>query len=99
MVTVGISKFATESGHEMGKRSLEMKPLPDFVQMIGPYMYPDENEGITAIAIFKYDKSKAGEAAEAIANVYMVFFGVPGFRYSTKLASGTAATMKMMGLE
>jgi len=29
----------------------------------------------------------------------MVFFGVPGFRYSTKLASGTAATMKMMGLE
>ena len=80
MVTVGISKWATEFGHEMGKRSLEMKPLPDFVQMIGPYFYP-------------------GEAAEAIANVYMVFFGVPGFRYSTKLASGTAATMKMMGLE
>lgn len=99
MVTVGISKWPTESGHEVGKRSLEMKPFPDFVQVIGPYMYPDENEGITAITIFKYDKSKAGEASEAIANVYMVFFGVPGFRYSTKLASGAAATMKMMGLE
>jgi len=22
-----------------------MKPLPDFIQMIGPYMYPDENDG------------------------------------------------------
>ena len=99
MVTVGISKWATESGHEVGKRSLEMKPLPDFVKMIGPYMYPDENEGITAVTIFKYDKSKAGEAAEAIANLYIVFYGVPGFRYSLKLASGASATMKMMGLE
>ena len=74
MVTVGISKWPTESGHEVGKRSLEMKSPPDFVQVIGPYMYPDENEGITAITIFKYEKSKAGEASEAIANAYMVFF-------------------------
>ena len=99
MITVGISKWPTESGHEVGKRSLEMKLPPDFVQVIGPYFYPDENEGITAITIYKYDKSKAGEAAEAIANTYMVFFGVPGFRYSTKLASGATATKKMMGLE
>ncbi len=34
------------------------------------------------------DKEKAGEAAEAIANGYMPFFGVPGFRYSVRLASG-----------
>lgn len=99
MITVGISKWPIESGQEIGKRSLEMKQPPDFVQMIGPYIYPDENEGITAITIFKYDKSQAGEASEAIAKVYMVFFGVPGFRYSTKLASGAAATMKMMGLK
>ena len=99
MITVGISRWPTESGHEMGKRSLEMESPPDFVQVIGPYLYPDDDEGITAITIFKYDKSKAGEAAEAIAKVYLVFFGVPGFRYSTKLASGASATMKMMGLE
>ena len=99
MITVGISKWPTESAHEVGRRSLEMKLPPDFVQVIGPYFYPDENEGITAITIYKYDKSKAGEASEAIANTYMVFFGVPGFEYSTKLASGAAATKKMMGLE
>jgi hypothetical protein len=32
-------------------------------------------------------------------NVYLLFYGVQGFRYSVKLASGAAATMKMMGLE
>ena len=99
MITIGISKWPTEAGHEMGKRSLGMEPIPDFVQLIGPYMYPDENEGITAIAIYKYDKSNAAEASAAIANVYMPFFGVPGFRYSLKLASGAAATMKMMGFK
>jgi hypothetical protein len=36
MVTIRISRWATESGREVGKRSLEMKPLPDFVQMIDP---------------------------------------------------------------
>ena len=98
MITIGISKWPTELGNEVGKRSLEMKPIPDFVQMIGPYMYPDENDGIVSITIFKYGKAKAGDAAEAIANVYMIFNTVPGFCYSTKLASGSAATMKMMGL-
>ena len=99
MITLGITKWTTESANEMGKRFLEIKPLPDFVQMIGPYVYPDENEGIKAITIFKYDKTKAGEANDAIANLHMIYFGVPGFKYSLKLASGTAATMKMMGFE
>jgi hypothetical protein len=99
MVTIGISRWSTETGKEIGKRSLEMKPLPDFIQTIGPYMYPDENEGIKAITIYKYDKSKAAEAAQAIANAFLTFYGVQGFRYSLRLASGAAATMKMMGFE
>jgi len=98
MITIGISNWPTETGNEVGKRSLNMKPIPDYIKMIGPYMYPDGNEGITSITIFKYDKEKAGEASEAIANGYMIFFGVPGFQYSLRLASGATATMKMMGL-
>ena len=70
-----------------------------FIQVIGPYMYPDDNEGIVCIAIFKYDKAKAGEAAEAIANGLMLYSTIPGFRYSLRAASGAATTMKMMGFE
>jgi hypothetical protein len=99
MITIGISKWPVEAGKEVGKRSLEMKPLPDFIKLSGPYMYPDENEGIVSISIFKYDKAKAGEAAEEIAKLFMIFNSVPGFLYSTKLASGSAATLKMMGIE
>ncbi len=63
--------------------------------IIGPYMYPDDNEGITAISIFKYNKAKAGEAADEIARSFTTYFGVPGFRYSTRLASGASAAMKI----
>jgi len=98
MVTIGIARWTPESGAEMGKRSAEMKPMPDFIEMIGPYMYADGNEGLKSITIFKYDKAKAGEASEAIANGFLVFYGVPGYRYSLNLASGSAAVMKMMGM-
>ena len=99
MITIGISKWPNDKGPEVGKKSLEAKPLPDFVQMIGPYMYPDENDGVVCVTIFKYDKAKAGEAAEAIANGLMIYHSIPGFRYSLRAASGSATTMKMMGFE
>jgi len=99
MITIGMSNWPTEKGKEVGKKSLETKPLPDFVQMTGPYMYPDEKNGIACIAIYKYDKAKAGEAAEAIANSIMIYNTIPGFRYSLRVASGAATTMKMMGFD
>jgi hypothetical protein len=79
MVTIGISKWTTESAKEMGKRFVEMKPIPDFIQVVGPYNYPDDNEGITAITIFKYDKNNSVEANAAIANLFLIFYGIPGF--------------------
>ncbi|MDJ0784878.1 MAG: hypothetical protein QNJ22_23130 [Desulfosarcinaceae bacterium] len=99
MITIGTAKWTTESAREVGKRFIELTPLPDFIRMEGPYTYPDGNDGITSITIFKYDKSNCGEANGAIGNLYIGFYGVPGFRYSLKLAAGSKATMKMMGFE
>ena len=99
MITIGIAKWPTEKGKDVGETSLNAKPVPEFVQVIGPYMYPDESDGIVCIAIYKYDKAKAGEAAEAIANSMMIYNMIPGFRYSLRVASGAAATLKMMGFE
>jgi hypothetical protein len=96
MITIGIAKWPTEAATEIGKRSIEMKPLPEFIKMIGPYMYPDETDGIVSLTIFKYDKAKAGEASDVIANGYMTFYGVPGYRYSLKLATSSSIVMKMM---
>ena len=98
MVTIGIARWTPKTGHEMGKRFENWKPLPDFIKVSGPYMYTAGDEGLKSITIFKYDKEKAGEASEAISSTYMIFYGVPGYRYSLNIASGADATMKMMGL-
>jgi hypothetical protein len=37
MITVGVAKWPTEAATEIGKRSIEMKLLPEFIQMVGLY--------------------------------------------------------------
>ena len=71
--------------------------MPDFIKVVGPYTITKLGEGIQAITIYKYDRTKAGEANEAIANGHMAFYGVPGYTYSIGLASSAATSAKMMG--
>ena len=90
------ARRTTEAVTEIGKRSVIMKPLTEFVKMIGPYMYPDENEGIDTLTISEYDKANSGEASGAISSGYMTFCGTPGYRYSLKLATSSSIVMKRM---
>jgi hypothetical protein len=90
--------YPPESSTEMTKRFSQVPSIPDFVQVVGPYTFPELEGGIQAISIYKYDKAKAAEANEAIANAHMAFYGVPGYRYSLKLAASFATSAKMMGL-
>jgi hypothetical protein len=50
MITIGLARWTPESATEIGKRSADIKPLPDFIKLSGPYMYPDVDEGIRAVA-------------------------------------------------
>ena len=98
MVTISIVSYPPESAKEIGKRFLELSPMPDFINVVGPYAIPEILDGIQAFTIYKYDKSKAAEANEAIANAHLTFFGIPGYTYSLKLASGADTSLKMLGL-
>ena len=99
MVTISIVSYPPESANEITKRFLELSPMPDFIKVVGPYTITELEGGIQAITIYKYDKGKAGEANEAIANGHMAFYGVPGYRYSLKLAASAATSTKMMGFK
>ena len=74
MITIGVAKWPSIAAAEEGKRSIEMKRMPEFIQMIGSYMYPDENEGVVSITIYKYDTARAGDASTAIANGDMILW-------------------------
>lgn len=98
MVTISIMSFPPESAKEMGRRFMEMAPPPNFIEITGPYLYTDGRDGNTAITIYKYDKARAGEANDAIANALVAYYGVPGLRYSVKLASSSATALNMLGM-
>lgn len=98
MVTISIVSFPPESAKEMGKRFMEMTPIPNFIELSGPYLYAEGGEGNKSITIYKYDKTRAAEANEAIANAMTEFYGVPGFTYDLKLASGSATALNMLGM-
>ena len=99
MITVATVIYPPESAKEMTKRFSEMAPIPDFIEVQGPYLVPELDGGIHAITIYKYDRARAGEANDAIGNGHMAFYGIPGYRYSLKLAAGAATALKMMGME
>jgi len=41
-----MARWTPETGHEMGKRFAKWEPLPDFIEVTGPYMYADGNDGL-----------------------------------------------------
>jgi hypothetical protein len=97
MITISVAFYPPESANEVGKRFGKLLPFPKFIEVDGPYMIP-EMEGIQAITIYKYDRAKAAEANEAITRAHIPFYGVPGYRYSVKLAATVGTALKMMGL-
>lgn len=75
-----------------------MAPAPNFIKLTGPYQFAENREGNAAITIYKYDKARAAEANDAIANAMVIFYGVAGFTYALKLASNSATLLNMLGL-
>ena len=98
MITISIMSFPPESAKEVGRRFTELAPIPNYIETNGPYLYTDERDGNTSITIYKYEKTRAAEALDAISNLLVPFYGVPGMKYSLQLASSSKTALSMLGL-
>jgi hypothetical protein len=98
MVIIGMISFPTESSKEMGKRFMEIPPLPTYITRKGPYFSSELGVGIKAMSIFECDPSKMAEAIEYVGNYYAHFIGVPGFTYTIGTWFEVKEAFKMIGL-
>jgi hypothetical protein len=98
MVTIGMISCPTESSKEMGKRFMDIPPLPAYIKRKGPYVGSELGVGIRLISIWEYDPSKMAEAVEFIGNYYAHFIGVPGFTYTIDTWFEVTEAFKMVGL-
>lgn len=80
MLLIGFSTYPQQSVKESINRMMEIPRLPDYIKSKGFYAYNTE-KGITSLAIYEFDSSKADEALEQITNAYWHFHDVPGHNF------------------
>jgi hypothetical protein len=95
MLLIGFSTYPQQSTKESINRMMEIPRLPDYIKSKGFYAYSTE-KGITGLAIYEFDGSKADEACLAIYEfdgskadealdqitaAYSRFHDVPGHNY------------------
>jgi hypothetical protein len=98
MIIIAFASYPPESARDMGTRFVELSPAPNFINSEGPYMYSDGNDGIKAVSLYKFDRSRAAEALAFVNEQHAVFFGIEGYRYDIRICAGAEIAMKMSGL-
>jgi hypothetical protein len=97
MVIISDVSFPQESANDVGKRFLELPPVPDFMTLIGPYI-KGRKDGIHAVEIYELDKSKVGEGLEFVSNRCVKYFGIPGYIYEVNVYLEATEALNMIGL-
>ena len=97
MVIISDVSFPQESANDVGKRFLELPPVPDFMTLIGPFV-KSKKDGIQAIEIYELDKSKVGEGFEYVSSRNVKYFGIPGYVSEINTYFEAAEALNMIGL-
>lgn len=98
MIIVAFTSFPLESSTEVGKRLIQLPPLPSYMTLKGPFLTSELGTGIKSITMFEFDQTKTGEAMEYVNNRYTKYMGVPGLTYSVAIWLEAKEAMKMIGL-
>ena len=59
MVIIGNISFPKESANDVGKRFLELPPVPDFMTLKGPYIKGKKKDGNQALEIYELEIGRA----------------------------------------
>ncbi len=97
MIIVGTIKFTPETATDIGKRFMELAPVPDHMKLIGPFIR-SKADGIHGMEIFEVEESKLSLAVDYVSNRYITYYGIPGFKAYTEIYYSAQEALKMVGL-
>jgi hypothetical protein len=97
MVIINALRFPQESAKEVGKRFLEIAPVPDYMSIKGPYIKGTE-QGIRAFEIFDLDETKLALGLDYVTQRCVTYFGIPGFTYEINVYFEAQESLKLIGL-
>ena len=97
MVIISNISFPPENAADVGKRFLEIAPVPDFMKLKGPYV-KGRPDGIQAFELYELDNSKLAEGLDYVTNRCVAYFGIPNYRYEINVFFEAVEALKMIGL-
>jgi hypothetical protein len=97
MVIITAVRFPQESAKEVGKRFLELAPLPDYMTLKGPYV-KGTDQGIRVMEIFDLAESKLALGLDYATQRCITYFGIPGYTYEINVYFEAQEALKMIGL-
>jgi len=98
MVIIAKLIFPPESAEEMGNRFKELKALPDYITMKGPFIRGSSMNGVEALTLYECDNSRLSEALNIVGDRLAIYFSVDGFTYSVNVWFEALEALKMIGL-
>lgn len=92
--------FSEENVCETKRHIKEFPPVPDYINMMGPYIKSVKLGGdIQVVSLFEFDESRLAEAREFISDRMMAYHKLINMTYSVDLWFDAGDTAKMIGLE
>lgn len=98
MVIISAASYPLESSKEVGKRLLDLPPIPPFMTLKGPFLDSEEGVGIKSINLFEFEQAKMKEAMDYVVMRMTNYIGVPGFTFSVRPWFEAKEALKMIGL-
>jgi hypothetical protein len=98
MIIISSASYPLESAKEVGKRLLDMPPLPPFMTLKGPFLDSEAGIGIKSINLFEFEQEKMKEAMEYVVTRMTNYIGVPGFTFSVRPWFEAKEALRMIGL-
>ena len=82
----------------MGPGGGSRDALADYITMKGPYINSTKGDGIQVVALYECDRARLADAVEHVNNRYVVYYGVPGFTYTSNVWLDIGEALSMVGL-
>jgi hypothetical protein len=96
MVIIGDISFPPDATEKVGKNFLALAPVPDYMTLKGPYIRDVKENGIQAVEIYEFDKSKMTEGIAFVTHRHTPSFDTPKYQYKIRVYFEAADVINMV---
>ena len=96
MIMFGMMTFSPDCAMNVAENYGKIPPIPGFMEITGPFIRSNIEEGISTTSIFEFDDAKADEAIDYLKKRYATFDGIEGVKATIEEWLGVGTALKVL---